>query len=239
MAVTLWVLAAITLRRHGRRDHRGLARLPARVDRVPGPRRLRALDPRRPDLAVLALDVHLRQGLPRHGRRARPAPAAATTARTSPTRTTRSARARSPSSSRREDWQLYAKGHKNGEAALLREAPRTTRRTAARRARRRRLHLRQPRGPPRRHRLRAARLRAAHRPEPARDQARGVLAAAGATRAGVDRPARRHAHPALDDPGVRPARLGRGRPRPRLVLHVARRRRTSAASRCTCPTRPN
>ena len=54
----------------------------------------------------------------------------------------------------------------------------------------------------------------------------------------VDRPDE-HPHPALDDHRVRPPRLGRGRPRPGLVLHRRRPRRTSAASRCTCPTAPS
>ena len=45
------------------------SRFPTRVDRVRRPRRRRALDPRRPHLVVLSLDVHLRPRLPRHARR--------------------------------------------------------------------------------------------------------------------------------------------------------------------------
>ncbi len=45
---------------------RGRPRLPARMARVHRSGRRRAPDPRRPDLAAVPLDVHLRQGLPRH-----------------------------------------------------------------------------------------------------------------------------------------------------------------------------
>ena len=59
--------------RPGRRTRRspqprGRPRLPPRVDGVLRPRRPQAPHPRRPDLAAVALDVHLRQGLPRHHR---------------------------------------------------------------------------------------------------------------------------------------------------------------------------
>ena len=131
----------------------------------------------------------------------------------------------------RDDWQLYDEGAPQGGKLQLRRRRREDDEENRRKTRvvdgacifaNREDHRR-------RHRLRAARARAAHRHEPARDQARGLLAAAGAPRAGVGRPARRHPHPALDDRRVRPARLGRGRPRPGLVLHVlaggARRRR--------------
>ena len=134
--------------------------LPARVDRVRRSGRRRALDPRRPHLAVLALDVHLRPRLPRHDRGPGAAPAAATTARTSPTRPTRSGCTRFAAQLTRDDWQFYDEGHvaraascdvhregRDGDDEDRAQDPR----------RRRRLHLRQPRGHPGRHRLRAAR----------------------------------------------------------------------------------
>ena len=168
-----------------------------------------------------------------HGidRRAAPATAAAATARSSPTRTTRSGsqmrRGSSPprlAATRRRHHARTASSRSSRTTASA-----TTRTGDRTRRRRRRLHLPQPAGLRRRRRLRAARAGAAHRAAPAGDQARGVLAAAGPPRAGVGRPAGRHPDPGVDDHRVRPARLGRGRPRPALVLHVlaggARRRR--------------
>ena len=175
---------------------------------------------------------------------ARPAPAAATTARTSPTgrreaheALRRAAHPRRLAALRRGP--PHGQG-RHGQAALLREGARRRARSGARPA-----SSTAPassptaRATPAASAARCTGWRCAPGAEPARDQARGVLAAAGAPRAGVGRPPRRHPHPALDPGRVRPPRLGRGRPRPGLVLHVRRPRRTSAASRCTCPTAPS
>ena len=70
-------------------------RHPACLRRVRRPRRRGAGVQVRPDLADVAVHVHLRPGLPRASTPSAPTTAAARSARTSPTRTTRSAPARS------------------------------------------------------------------------------------------------------------------------------------------------
>ena len=167
------------------------------VDGVRRSRRSDALDPRRPDLAVLAVDLHLRPRLPRHRRRAGPTRAAATTARSSPTRPTRSGSRGFADELTPADWQFYDDGHReasktgadwtNGRRASDGEtrpqAPGTVdgaciflNRAGFAGGEGCALH--------------GLALRTG--PQPAGDQAGGLLAAAGAPRAGVGRAARRH-----------------------------------------------
>ena len=209
----------------------------ARMARVHRSGQPRTPHPGRPDLAVLALDLHLRPRLPRRDRGTGRATAAAATARSSPTTTTCKRVKRYAKQLTPETWQYYKarqeEGHHREGLGRRRREP------AADPDGGRRLRVPQPARLRRRRGLRAARAGAAHRPAPAGHQARGLLAAAGAPRAGMGDPAGRHPDPGVDGDRVRPAGLGRGRPRPALVVHLVARRRTSAPSRCTSATGRN
>jgi len=217
------------------------AGLPARLDRVRRscrPSRRRA---GRPHLAAVVVDLRLRPRLRGRGRGAR-------RRRVLQPRCLLRRRGRpGPGRGVRRPAQ--------GQALAVRLDRPVRRRLGVRRARggagpahpdrRRRLRLPQPAGLLRRRRLRAARPGRADRAAPARDQARRLLAAAGAAHPGVGRAARRGRGPGHLDRGVRPPRLGPGRSRPALVVHLlagrARGRRTALPvlrSRAGRPARP-
>ena len=174
---------------------------PARLRRVRRPGRRRPGVPLRPDLADVALHLHLRPGLPGHLRRRARTPAAARSARTSPTRPTRSGSRRTSSSSAPDLWQFQPE--RPGPRSPTGSRPTT--RASARPGRRARravgVHLPQPPGLRDRRRLRAALAGAAAGAQPAGDQAGRVLAAADP----ADLPHRRAARTTRRTPRCRSA----------------------------------
>ncbi|CAA9266157.1 MAG: FIG01122970: hypothetical protein, partial [uncultured Corynebacteriales bacterium] len=183
---------------------------------------------RRPDLAVLPLDLRLRPRLPGHRRR--PAGRRLLQPRGVLLRHRRR-EAGHPGGPGADPGRLavpqgrhQARDHRPGRRRRRRPA-------AADPHRRRGLPVPQPARVRRRRGLRAARPGAAHRPAPAGAQAGRVLAAARTPGAGLGGPAGRQPGPGLHGHRIRPAVLGRGRPRPALVVHLvagrARRRRAA------------
>ena len=182
-------------------------------------------DALRPDLADLALRVHLRARLRRASTPTPPTSAAARSARTSPTTPTRSGSRASSTRLTPEQWQLHPERRASAARGLGRDRRRGRAQDAHRRGRR-------PAG--------------LHLPQPHRLRARGSAPAAPAARCtalaleiGLDpletkpdvcwqlplrrtfRDVERHDGTTYTrglDRRVRPPRLGPGRPRPRLVL---------------------
>ncbi len=86
-------------------------------------------------------------------------------------------------------------------------------------------------------RLRPARPGAARRGASVGVQAGRLLATADPAGSGVDQATGRFEDPAVGARRVRPARLGRRRPRPALVVHLVAGGARRLPSRCTCSTR--
>ena len=208
------------------------------------PGRSRTRRTRRPHLAVLAVDLHLRCRLPRRGRDR--GPGLLQPRRVLHRRRRREAGREGRRRTRREH--LAARQIRRPQGFQRPRLDRLGQEPAAHPQGRRRLHLPQPARLRRRRGLRPARARAAHRPAPAGDQAGRLLAAADPARAGLGRAARRDQGAGRHRHRVRPARLGRRRARPALVVHLgargARRRRAAvrvlrprARSRCSAGRR--
>ena len=151
--------------------------------------------------------------------RSRPTPAAAPSARTSPTRTTASGSTAYVDQLDADTWQFRPDRSKVRKSDWIEHDEEGEREDPHRRGRRpERLHLPQPPRLPPRRRLRPARPGPPAGPRAARDQARRLLAAADPAYLPQRRAAGRHGVHRGHDQRVRPARLGPGRPRPRLVL---------------------
>ena len=207
------------------------------MDRIRRPRRRGTLDPRRPHLVVLAVDVHLRAWLPRHRSGAGHRTGCCNHGAYFTDKDDQKRVRKFAKQLTRDDWQLFDEGPRDKGKLRSRRRSRTTTRAARRRAR-----STAPASSPTA-RIPAASaaphglaLRMGMNPLETKPEVCWQLPVRR-EQDWVDRPGR-HEDPALDDRGVRPPRLGRGRSRPGLVLHVLAGG-ALGRDRCTSRTAPS